>query len=136
MLTRWAEIVGEHLAGLCLPVKVSYSRDRGLGATLVVHAEGARATEVEHLAPRILERVNQFYGYRAIARVKLTQTTPPAGFAEPRPGFASPPAAPGPAEERRAAELARGIEDEPLRAALTRMGAHVLARAGGPPRNR
>ena len=144
VLTRWAEIVGERLAGLCRPVRVSYARERGLGATLVVHAEGARATEVEHLAPRIVERVNQFYGYRAVARVKLTQiapagpmttgVTPPAGFAEPAPGFAPAPGstAPGPTEERRAAELARGIADEGLRAALTRMGAHVLARARGP----
>lgn len=132
VLTRWAEIVGDHLAGLCLPLKVSYARDRSLGATLIVHVEGARAPEVEHLAPRILERVNQFYGYRAISRVKLTQTGTAPDFAEPAPGFAPPAAAPGPAEEHRAAALARGIEDESLRAALTRMGAHVLARGRGP----
>ena len=56
-----------------------------LGATLVVRVEGARATEVEHLGPRIIERVNQFYGYRAIDRLKVTQVTGsgggPAGFA-------------------------------------------------------
>ena len=134
VLTRWSEIVGAHLAGLCLPVKVAYARDRSLGATLVIHAEGARAPEVEHLIPRILERVNQFYGYRAVSRVKLTQTAPAPGFAEPRPGFARPETAahPSPAEERRAAELAASIEDETLRAALTRMGAHVLARGRGP----
>ena len=134
VLTRWAEIVGEHLAGLCLPVKVAYARDRSLGATLVVHVEGPRAPEVEHLAPRIVERVNQFYGYRAVSRVRLTQTAPAHGFAEPAPGFRATQAAsqPGPDEERRAAELAAGIADETLRAALTRMGAHVLARGRGP----
>ena len=100
----------------------------------MIHAEGARAPEVEHLIPRIVERVNQFYGYRAVSRVKLTQAGPSPGFAEPRPGFAAPGADPHPtpAEERRAAELAAGIENEALRAALTRMGAHVLARRGGP----
>ena len=129
VLTRWAEIVGEHLAGLCLPVKVAYARDRSLGATLVVHVEGARAPEVEHLAPRIVERVNQFYGYRAVSRIRLTQASPAHGFAEPAPAFRpSAPSTPGPDEERRAAELAAGIADESLRAALTRMGAHVLAR--------
>lgn len=131
VLTRWAEIVGGHLAGLCRPVKVSFARDRSFGATLLIHAEGARAPEVEHLVPRILERLNQFYGYRAISRVKLTQAAPAPGFAEPGPGFARPPGAdplPSAADERRAADLATGIEDESLRAALTRMGAHVLAR--------
>lgn len=131
VLTRWAEIVGDHLAGLCLPVKVTYACERSFGATLIVRVEGARAPEVELLAPRILERINQFYGYRAIARVRLTQTGPAASFAAPRAACA-PAAAPGPAEAQEAAELARGIEDACLRAALTRLGAHVLARRRAP----
>ncbi|MCH8168478.1 MAG: DUF721 domain-containing protein [Proteobacteria bacterium] len=134
VLLRWPEVVGERLAGLCQPVKVSYSRAHRLGATLVVRVEGARATEVEHLGPRIIERVNQFYGYRAIDRLKVTQTS--GGFAEEPAGYNGPPDAaptePSPAARARAAELTRGIESEALRAALTRMGAHVL-RHGDPP---
>ena len=148
VLMRWPEVVGERLAGLCVPVKVSYSRAHRLGATLVVRVEGARATEVEHLGPRIIERVNQFYGYRAIDRLKLTQTTGGAsgGFAEApagykgRPHAASPdpsppdlgPPEPSPEAEARAAGLTRGIRSEALRAALTRLGAHVLSRGETP----
>lgn len=138
VLLRWPEVVGERLSGLCTPVKVSYSRANRLGATLVVRVEGARAPEVEHLGPRIIERVNQFYGYRAIDRLKVTQTTAGAsgGFAEEPARYAgrpnAAPAEPGPAAEARAAELTRGIENEALRAALTRMGAHVLARGETP----
>jgi len=133
-LLHWPEVVGDRLAGLCQPVKVSYPRDRNLTPTLVVLAEGARAPEVEHLGPRIVERVNQFYGYRAIGRLKVTQTTGPggrAGFAEaPAPFLAlgEEAAEPDADAEARAAEMARGVENEGLRAALTRMGAHVLAR--------
>ncbi len=134
VLVRWSEVVGERLSGLCLPVKVSYSGAHRLGATLVVRVEGARATEVEHLGPRIIERVNQFYGYRAIDRLKVTQTS--GGFAEAQAGYAgrppAAPAAPSPAAEARAAELTRGIESEALRAALTRMGAHLLSRGETP----
>jgi hypothetical protein len=143
VLMRWPEVVGERLSGLCTPVKVSYSRAHRLGATLVVRVEGARATEVEHLGPRIIERVNQFYGYRAIDRLKVTQTTGGAsgGFAEEPAGYrgrsqAAPaepsPPEPSPAAEARAAEMTRGIRSEALRAALTRMGAHVLARGEAP----
>ncbi len=134
VLMRWSEVVGELLSGLCTPVRVSYSRAHRLGATLVVRVEGARATEVEHLGPRIIERVNQFYGYRAIDRLKVTQTTggASAGFAEAPAGYKGRPQAaaaePDPAAQARAAEMALGIENEALRAALTRMGAHVLAR--------
>ncbi len=133
---RWPEVVGERLSKLCVPVKVSYSRAGRLGATLVVRVEGARATEVEHLGPRIIERVNQFYGYRAIDRLKVTQTTGARGFSEEPARFAgrppSAPAEPSPAAEARAAEMTRGIENEALRAALTRMGAHVLSRGETP----
>ncbi len=129
VLMRWPEVVGELLSGLCTPVRVSYSRAHRLGATLVVRVEGARATEVEHLGPRIIERVNQFYGYRAIDRLKVTQTTGSGGFAEEPARFAGPkPAEPDPAAEARAAEMTVGIENEALRAALTRMGAQVLSR--------
>jgi len=140
VLMRWPEVVGERLSGLCVPVRVSYSRADRLGATLVVRVEGARATEVQHLAPRIIERVNQFYGYRAIDELKVTQTTGTAagGLAEAPAGYQGrPPAAPrepDPAAQARAAELTRGIRNEALRAALTRMGAHVLARGERPER--
>jgi hypothetical protein len=138
VLLRWAEVVGEQLSGLCTPVKVSYSRAHRLGATLVVRAAGARATEVEHLGPRIIERVNQFYGYGAISELKVTQTTGDAsgGFAEAPAGYKGRPRAvpeePGPEEIARAAEMTRGIRSEALRAALTRMGAHVLSRGEAP----
>lgn len=150
ILTRWPEIVGERLAGLCTPVKVSYPRGSGLGATLVVHAEGALATEVEHLAPRILERINQFYGYRAITRLRVAQTgaglraaapgeARPGGFAEPAAAWNGPAdgargtqraaaPTPGPRERAEAARLASRIADPELRLALSAVGAHILAR--------
>ena len=131
VLTHWPEIVGARLAGLATPVRVTYPRGSGLGATLVVHAEGARAPEVEHLGPQIVERVNRFYGYRAISRVRVVQTAPtPAGFAEAAPGWKGPeePPEPGPEERAEAARLAAAIRDEELRLALTRVGAHILAR--------
>ncbi len=135
VLLRWPEIIGEHLAQHCRPVRVKYPTSRRLGATLVVQATGARAPEIEHLAPRIIERVNRFYGYRAVTRLSLTQSTGHvgiSGFAEPAAGFAGPPPrAPGEPttdELERAAPLAQDIQDPGLKAALTRLAANVLAR--------
>jgi hypothetical protein len=134
VLLRWEEIVGAHLAPLCRPVKVVYGRSVNLGATLVVQTQGARATEVDHLAPRIVERVNQFYGYRAIARLRITQATGQAGqaqgFAEAAAGYAAPVVQPTeePTDDARAraAEMTREIEDPDLRAAFTRLAARML----------
>lgn len=130
VLTRWPEIAGEALAALCRPVKVSY-RERRMGATLVVEVEGSRAPEVEMSAPRILERVNAFYGYRAIGKLRVTQTAGRGlqGFAEGQAAFEGRASA-GPSAEalRRAREMASDVHDPALRAALTRLSAYVLAR--------
>lgn len=140
VLMRWPEIVGADLAEACQPIKVSYGARRGaLGATLLVEASGARATEVEHLAPAIVERVNSHYGYRAVIRLRITQATGTVGlargFAEEREAFRSPPpTTPSVAYEpdalERARALAADVENPGLRDALIRLGARVLA---GPP---
>lgn len=132
VLLRWQEVVGEELACLCHPVKVSYGRGRSLGATLVVEVDGARGPEVDMQAPRIVERVNGFYGYRAISRLSITQAgTGSCGFAEAQAPFAGPAAPraaePGRAEVRRAAQLAAEVQNPALRDALTQMGAYVLS---------
>ena len=81
LLTHWAEIVGEDLARMSRPGKVSHGR--GFGATLTLVCSGAAAPLVQMQAPRIVERVNACYGYRAISHVRVTQTAA-EGFAEPQ----------------------------------------------------
>ncbi|MEM7508452.1 MAG: DciA family protein [Pseudomonadota bacterium] len=139
VLLRWAEAVGTHLAGLCQPVKVSYGG--AIGATLTVKVDGGHAPEVAHQAPKIIERINSFYGYRAISRLKLTQATGMAGrahgFAEDAARFEGPPPSrrgaqfarePDPAAVRKAKNLTSEIRDPDLRDALSRMSAWVLSK--------
>ena len=130
VLLNWTAIAGEALANVCQPVKVRYSKERSLGATLIVQTNSARAPEVEMKGPVIVERVNQYYGYRAIRRLKVTQSTGLAstpGFAEERAGFSGPDSAPTAAETERATDMARGIKSDGLREQIARMGANVLA---------
>lgn len=132
VLLRWSEIAGESISTICRPVKVHYGASKGLGATLIVQTDSARAPEVEHLGPTIVARVNQFYGYRAVSRLKVTQSTGLAragGFAEDRTGFSGPDTAPKDADLTRAAQMTDGIENTDLKDALTRMGSHIFARA-------
>ncbi|MCA8835677.1 MAG: DciA family protein, partial [Proteobacteria bacterium] len=72
-LTHWAEIVGADIARIAEPLKLNYPKD-GFGADLVVLCVGANAPLVQMQIPDIIERVNSCYGYRAITRVKVTQT--------------------------------------------------------------
>ncbi len=63
-----------------------------------------------------------------MARVRITQSGAAGGFAEAQAEFAGPSPAPSDADTDRAAALTEGVEDAALRAALTRLGANVLAR--------
>ena len=130
LLTEWRAVVGEAVARVCRPVKVTY-RGRGgpgLGATLVVTAEGARAPEIEMRKAQILERVNAFYGYRAVSRLSIDQSRSAmmddgaAGFADAKTEWRGPDVKAKPVE---------GVADESLALALGRLGANVAAKARG-----
>lgn len=143
VLTDWPEVVGDALAPLCRPVKVTYAAG-GFGATLVVLAEGARAPEVEMLGPRIIERVNAFYGYRAVSRFKVVQTASgmgaSGGFAEdaalaPRSRQSDRMGAPerrqgavSEAEAQGVAAAVRPVASDSLRQALDRLGRNIISR--------
>jgi hypothetical protein len=127
LLTHWPDIVGADLAAIARPVKITYGK--GFGGTLVLLTTGAQAPLVEMQKNRIIDRVNATYGYRAVARLHITQTAP-TGFAEGRAAFtpAAPPPPPAPDPEKLArtdATLA-GIESPELRQALTRLARNVL----------
>lgn len=134
LLTHWAEVVGDEIAAMTLPVKVGYGRE-GLGATLTLLTTGASAPLLQMQLPKIRDKVNACYGYNAISRVVITQTAP-TGFAEgqvafvPKPKPAPEP--PDPAVQDAARTLSGEIGDQTLRAALEALGEKVLSR----PRNR
>lgn len=133
LLTHWEEIVGPQIAAACRPVEVKYGRE-GMGAALTLLVSGPMAPMVEMQKAQILDRVNACYGYRAIARLRITQTAAtgfapmpaaaPAGFAEAQDGFAAAPKAPDP----RAVAAAEGIADTELRLALAALAANVLGK--------
>lgn len=135
LLTNWPEIAGPDVAARARPVKIAHSRG-GFGATLTLLTTGAAAPLLEMQLPQIRERVNACYGYNAISRILLTQTSA-TGFAEGRPQFDSAPAkprAPDPETRRAAENLAAGVTDPALQAALTRLAMLKLTREGRPNR--
>ena len=131
LLTHWADIAGPRIAAIARPVAVGHARS-GLGATLTVLTTGAHAPVLQMEAEPLRDRVNACYGYAAISRIRITQTAP-TGFAEgqaafaPAPG-AAPPDGPPPEGVARASALTDGVADAGLRAALARLGGHVLTR--------
>ncbi len=129
LLTHWAEIVGEETARIAHPVKVGYGQG-GLGATLSILTTGAQAPMLEMQKDQIRDKVNACYGYRAISRVRITQTAP-TGFAEGRVAFDhNPNENPGPDPEALAQAdiLSSDVASDDLRLALRALAANVLTK--------
>ena len=129
LLTHWPEVVGADLAAMTRPVKIGHTRE-GMGATLTLLVASAHAPMVQMQLPRIVEKVNAVYGYRAISRISLTQTAA-TGFAEGQAEFiAKPKTTPAPAPDvvAEARETAAPIADPGLRAALEALAQNILTR--------
>ena len=79
VVTRWPEIVGETHARVCAPETIRFPPGERSEGILQMVVEPAHAPLIQHVIPEIIERVNRFFGYRAIARVKMRQ-----GVVQPR----------------------------------------------------
>jgi hypothetical protein len=123
IVTHWVEIVGAEVATHAEPMRMSWPRrvheDEPDPATLVLRVEGPVALEIQHQSGVIIERVNRFFGWRAVGRIQIRQAP------LRRRGPKVRPAAPDPAAVARLATGMADIKDEALRGALARLGAAV-----------
>ena len=128
LLTDWPTIVGADLARYTRPHKLKWPRgvetygetsaeDAGRpGAMLHLQVDAARALDVQYKQRQIIERINAYFGYRAVAEMRIEQMPLSAEkSALPR---AVVPAKPG--TPRTSVDLAQ-VADERLRAALERV---------------
>ena len=125
VIERWPEIVGELYARHSIPESIGFPRGRKEGGVLKIAVTGALAPMLRHVEPQVIERVNQLFGYAAVARLSLRHADidPPAA-----PRAAAPPV-PISAE---AASSLREIGDPGLRASLEAL-ARAMSASSGPP---
>lgn len=127
-LADWPSVVGEETAAYCLPQKLSFpDRERKREGTLTLRvANQSWATELQHLEPLLLEKINVYFGYTAVARLRFTSgPLPERTFRRPPP----PPEREVPPAERAALEeRLSAIRDPELREAMRRLGERLLAR--------
>ena len=102
------------------PVKLAFPKSERSNATLTLDVVPARAVEVQHMLPLLIERVNAVFGYPAVARIKLVQRLPAAST--PRLANLRPLT---PSEESELVALTSVVPDGELRAALERLGRAV-----------
>ena len=116
LITDWPAIVGADLARLTTPERLKWPRGAGHdhdegserpGAVLVLRVDPAHALDIEYRSRQILDRINAYFGYRAVAALRLVQAPLP----ERRQAGDAPPAT---SPRKREGE-------DPLQAALARL---------------
>jgi len=70
---RMGPVVGADLADKIAPDRLTFPRGERQDGTLRLRVSSAFAPEAQHRTPQLIERINGFFGYRAIARVVLVQ---------------------------------------------------------------
>lgn len=114
VVTRWPEIVGERHARVCQPEAIRFRPGEKSEGLLQLVVMPAHAPLISHVIPEIIDRVNRFFGYRAVSQVKLRQGTVKAPPSQ-GPGTAPPSLRPIPLE---LGESLRDIGDPELRTVL------------------
>ena len=71
VVSRWDEIVGSRYASVSAPEAIRFPAGKKSEGTLELVVEGPHATMMQHVLPEIVERVNRFFGYAAVARIKI-----------------------------------------------------------------
>lgn len=113
---EWAAIVGPELGAAAWPEALVR------GGTLKLRVAPAKALEVQHRAPLVIERVNLFFGHAAVVRLALIQGPLPV----------NPPTRQPAARSLRAGEAAAldaqltAVTNSELRDALARLGRRVI----------
>jgi hypothetical protein len=125
VVTRWPEIVGSRYAEVSAPESIRFPAGKRADGVLTLMVDGAHAPMLQHVAPAIVERVNRFFGYPAVARLIIRQ----GAIARAAPRRTTPAVRPAPVE---LGDSLRAIADPELRACLEGL-AGALAAAEAPP---
>ncbi len=127
IMASWPTIVGPDLARLTAPEAIKWPRGSkaagdlaeeggaNAGATLIVATEPAFALEVSYRHKELIDRINRYFGYRAIAQIKVHQV----------PRTDEPSVAPVPPRMAPAERVV--LDKEDLTAALEALGRSVAA---------
>lgn len=123
IVTQWPEIIGGILAEHTFPERIAYPTGRRAEGTLHLRIDSsALALELQHLEPQITEKINTFFGFKAVVRIKIIQGPLPE-----RTSDAAPPPRPLAPEEQQSLDNKLAVVTDPqLKAALTALGTEIV----------
>lgn len=126
---RWREIVGDRLARVTRPQKLSKGRGNA-GGVLELRVAGPAALLVQHQSAEILQRVNLFLGEGTVEKLRIAQGPVKPLADAPMQKSRKPRTAPLAAAEEAKLKASVAAAPEALKTPLERLGRAVLGDGG------
>ncbi|MCQ2734445.1 MAG: DUF721 domain-containing protein [Alphaproteobacteria bacterium] len=128
LISNWENIVGKNLAQFSLPQKISFHKDGTNGCLTISVLSGAFAMEIKQNETDILEKINSYFGYKALSKLKILQNANPTAFSVSQKSTDNlKKCLVSEAEENYITELVKDVENSDLRQTLINLGNAVIA---------
>ena len=76
VICNWKDIAGDEISAYSRPIKIDFKKDERTGGTLFVETySGAFALELQTKSKLLIDKVNVFFGYQAVAHIKIVQNS-------------------------------------------------------------
>ena len=73
LIKKWKEIIGNDIAKFCWPTKIIFSEIKNSNGTIFLKTMRGRSMEIEFKNEEIIEKLNQYFGYKAISKISIVQ---------------------------------------------------------------
>ena len=73
LIKKWREIIGDDIAKFCWPIKIVFSEINNSNGIIFLKTKRGKSMEIEFKNEEIIEKLNQYFGYKAIAKISVVQ---------------------------------------------------------------
>ena len=70
---NWQDIAGQY-ANVTFPEKIRLSKNKNSEGLIIIKVQNGFGPEIQQAIPFLLNQINTRYGYKAISKIKITQT--------------------------------------------------------------
>ena len=73
VIKNWKEIVGDDIAKNCWPIKIFFPDGNNSNGKITIKVKRGWSLEIEYKNQEIIEKLNQYFGYKAISKINIIQ---------------------------------------------------------------
>ena len=73
LIKQWKEIIGQDIAKYCWPIKIVFSDIKNSNGIIFLKTKRGRSMEIEFKNDEIIDKLNQYFGYKAINKISVVQ---------------------------------------------------------------